>query len=84
MPETQFKLYKIDDHTRRLGFPDLPTWEALASRLELHYRISFDKIEVSYIDNDNDQISLNSDIQLQDFFNFFIVPMKSSSLLFTI
>ena len=68
MPQTQFKLSKLDGHTRRLVFPDLPTWEALASRLEHLYAIPLDKIGVSYIDNDKDEITLSSNDELQDFY----------------
>lgn len=68
MPQTQFKLSKLDGHTRRIVFPDLPTWEALASRLEHLYAIPLDKIGVSYIDNDNDEITLSSNNELQDFY----------------
>jgi hypothetical protein len=68
MPQAQFKLSKSDGHTRRLVFPDLPTWEVLASRLEHLYSIPLDKIGVSYIDNDNDEITLSSNDELQDFY----------------
>jgi len=68
MPETEFKLSKLDDHTRLLGFPDFPTWEALASKLESYYAIPLDKIGVSFIDNDNDKITLSSNDELQHFY----------------
>jgi hypothetical protein len=37
MPETLFKLFKLDEDIRYAVFPDPPTWEALASLLEERY-----------------------------------------------
>jgi len=68
MPETQFKLSKLDDHKRLLVFPDLPTWEELVSKLEYYYAIPLNKIGVSYIDNDNNEITLSSNNELQHFY----------------
>lgn len=70
MPHTQFKLLKRDDVTRRAAFPDQPTWHALATRIGSLYAIPIDKVGVSYVDTDGDEITLSSQEELQDFYRF--------------
>ncbi|KAJ3509516.1 hypothetical protein NLJ89_g5188 [Agrocybe chaxingu] len=68
MPPIQFKLTKSDDFTRRATFQQLPNWNELAAKLQALYNISADRVGVSYIDNDNDEITVNSNEELQDFY----------------
>lgn len=68
MPETQFKISQLNGQTRLVEFPDIPTWEALASKLEPLYAIPSEKVGVTYIDNDNDEITLSSNDELQNFY----------------
>ncbi|EDR12719.1 uncharacterized protein LACBIDRAFT_311473 [Laccaria bicolor S238N-H82] len=42
-----------------------------SERLERHYEIPLDKVGVSYIDNDNDEITLSSNIELQNFYRHY-------------
>ena len=67
MPPVNFKLTR-NDQTRRFGFSDLPTWDVLAGKLEAIYGISPGKVGISYIDNDNDEITASSNDELQDFY----------------
>ncbi|KAF8973502.1 hypothetical protein BDZ97DRAFT_1775486 [Flammula alnicola] len=68
MPPVHFKLNKSDGHTRRVTFQELPTWNELASKLEALYDIPVDKVGVSYVDSDNDEITASSNEELQDFY----------------
>ncbi|KAF9469858.1 hypothetical protein BDZ94DRAFT_1243420 [Collybia nuda] len=68
MSPTHFKLLQRDGLTRRISFPDLPTWPALATRIESLYSIPFEKLSVAYIDVDGDEVTLSSQEELQDFY----------------
>ena len=71
MTSTQFKLSKRDGLTRRITFADEPAWPTLAATIELHYGIPIDKVGVSYIDSDGDEVTLSSQEELQDFYQDF-------------
>lgn len=62
-----FKL-KLNGHIRRITFQELPNWSDLALKLQALYNIPLDFVAVSYIDNDNDEITVSSDEELQDFY----------------
>jgi len=70
MASTQFKLTKPDGLTRRIHFegPELPSWFALASKIESLYEIPIEKIGVAYLDSDGDEVTLSSEHELQDFY----------------
>ncbi|PPQ78030.1 hypothetical protein CVT25_015576, partial [Psilocybe cyanescens] len=76
MSPIHFKLVKSDGHTRRVTFPNLPPWHELASKLHDLYDIPLDKVGVSYVDNDNDEITASSDEELQDFYQTSHQPGK--------
>ncbi|KAI0315256.1 hypothetical protein OF83DRAFT_366659 [Amylostereum chailletii] len=62
-----FKL-SFKDITRRVTFPERPTWTALSARIILLYGLSPDDIGVCYTDVDGDSVTLNSEEELQDFY----------------
>lgn len=62
-----FKL-KCGEEVRRLTLPDLPTWAALSSRLTSLYGIAPDNIGVAYTDSDGDEITLNTQEELLDYY----------------
>ena len=68
MAPTNFKFTTPEGINRRLSFSEPPTWSLLASKLHTLYGISLDNVGVSYVDNDNDEITLSSDEELQDFY----------------
>ena len=63
-----FKLTKTNGLTRRVTFPTRPTWSLLSGRIANLYDIAIEKIAVSYIDSDGDNVTLSSDGELQDFY----------------
>ncbi|KAK0246248.1 hypothetical protein EDD85DRAFT_803588 [Armillaria nabsnona] len=65
----QFKLRdERSAQTRRISFPHQPIWETLASKISALYDIPLDKIAVTYIDADDDKVTLSTQDELQDFF----------------
>jgi hypothetical protein len=68
MAPTYFKFTIPEGVNRRLTFSEPPTWSLLASKLNFLYGISLDNVGVSYVDNDNDEITVSSDEELQDFY----------------
>ena len=68
MAPTHFKFTTPEGINRRVSFSEPPTWSLLASKLHVLYGISLDNFGVSYVDNDNDEITLSSDEELQDFY----------------
>jgi len=88
MPPTYFKFTTPEGPNRRLTFSEPPTWPLLASKLHVLYGISLDNLGVSYVDNDNDEITVSSDEELQDFYKvshqsgqvikFSVVDLRSS------
>ncbi|KAF8807855.1 hypothetical protein BYT27DRAFT_6591192 [Phlegmacium glaucopus] len=68
MPPTYFKFTSPEGLNRRLTFSEPPTWPLLAAKLHVLYDIPLDNVGVSYVDNDNDEITLSSDEELQDFY----------------
>lgn len=67
MARISFKL-KFNGHIRRIAFQELPNWPDLAVKLQALYNIPLDTLGVSYIDDDNDEITVSSDEELQDFY----------------
>ncbi|KAF6766674.1 hypothetical protein DFP72DRAFT_867270 [Ephemerocybe angulata] len=62
-----FKL-KCGEEGRRLTFPELPSWTVLSSRLTSLFGIPLDKLGVSYTDPDGDEITLNTEEELLDYY----------------
>ena len=65
---TQFKLTKVGELTRRLTFPEPPNWSSLAFKIKSVYGIPESQVAVSYIDKDGDEVTLNTQDELVDFF----------------
>ncbi|KAF9535680.1 hypothetical protein CPB83DRAFT_842142 [Crepidotus variabilis] len=73
MPPVLFKL-KYGNSTRRVSFQDQPTWAELAGRLQALYNLPLDTIGVSYVDTDNDEITVSSNEELQDYYSSTLKP----------
>ncbi|PCH37206.1 hypothetical protein WOLCODRAFT_167382 [Wolfiporia cocos MD-104 SS10] len=68
-PQVQFKLIRSSDGViRRLTFATPPSWADLATRVEALFGIPTDAVAVSYMDSDGDEITLNTDDELQEFY----------------
>ncbi|KAG5637363.1 hypothetical protein H0H81_004828 [Sphagnurus paluster] len=68
MTTTHFKLTEPNGFTRRVTFSEQPTWKALSTRIELLYGIPVERVSVSYLDADNDQVTLSSQDELDDYY----------------
>lgn len=79
MTSTQFKLTKPGGLTRRIHFDgkELPSWSALASKIESLFEIPIEKIGVAYLDSDGDEVTLSSEDELQDFYTAVHTPSKT-------
>ena len=70
MARTLFKFTKPSDgFIRRAGFSSPPSWAELSTKIEALYKISSENVGVTYIDEEGDEITLNSDEELQDLYN---------------
>lgn len=63
-----FKLTKRDGLTRRITFPSLPNWNELAGRISSLYSVPLETVAVSYIDADDDEVTLSTEDELQDYY----------------
>jgi hypothetical protein len=77
MAPIQFKLSKPDGLTRRLTFQGVPTWVDLAAKISGLYSIPSDKLGVSYIDTDGDEVTLSSQEELEDFYQASYQPPQA-------
>ena len=68
MSSAAFKLTKPGGITRRVQFPNLPNWFALASKIESLYGVPIERVGVAYLDSDGDQVTISSEDELQDFY----------------
>ncbi|KAJ7161424.1 hypothetical protein C8R43DRAFT_881082 [Mycena crocata] len=68
---TKFKLTKRDGLTRRVVFQGPPTWPALSTKIHELFQIPIDKVGVSYIDSDMDEVTLSSEAELRDYYQAF-------------
>ncbi|CAL1695145.1 unnamed protein product [Somion occarium] len=69
MSRTLFKFTKPPDGlTRRVMFYSRPPWSELAAKIEELYAVPSDKVGVSYVDNEGDDVTLSSEEELQDFY----------------
>ncbi|KAF5352686.1 hypothetical protein D9756_005953 [Leucocoprinus leucothites] len=62
-----FKL-KHGDILRRITMGELPKWDVLAEKLSTMFLIPATNIGISYIDTEGEEITLNSQEELQDFY----------------
>jgi len=62
-----FKL-KYRDITRRTVLAKLPEWNAIAERISSIFLVPVANVGVSYVDGDGEEITLNSQEELDDFY----------------
>lgn len=65
---THFKLIQREGFTRRLTFPNKPTWRTLAAKIESLYAIPLDKVSVAYVDAEDDEVTLSTQEELDVFY----------------
>lgn len=63
-----FKLVKPGDATRKVSFPDNPTWLDLAAKVEELFRVPPEHLALVYTDNEGDKITLSSQEELTEFY----------------
>lgn len=63
-----FKLAKRGGVTRRISFAKLPSWHELAGRISALYSIPHDQVAVSYVDLEDDEVTLSTNEELQEFY----------------
>jgi hypothetical protein len=63
-----FKFTKANAPTRRASFAERPRWNVLAERIEQLYLIPASNVGVTYRDSDGDEITLNTEDELADFY----------------
>ncbi|KAJ4485808.1 hypothetical protein J3R30DRAFT_3365536 [Lentinula aciculospora] len=64
----KLKLAQAGGPTRRLSFTDEPTWSLLAERIAGLFDIPAQSVAVAYIDSEDDEVTLSSQEELQDFY----------------
>ena len=64
---TLFKL-KFKDLTRRVSFAGQPDWQELSNRISDLFCIPQHQVGVTYIDPENEEITLNTREELQDYY----------------
>src|SRR5260221_7632052 len=69
MGPIHFKLSMSDGLTRRISFPNRPSWTELATRIHALCRIPLNRLGVSYVDSDGDEVTLSSEEELRDFYH---------------
>jgi hypothetical protein len=62
-----FKFSK-DGETRRTAFPSQPSWAALADKIAFLFDMPSAAVAVSYVDFDEDEITLSSDAELAEYY----------------
>ncbi|KAI6153896.1 hypothetical protein BKA82DRAFT_3969553 [Pisolithus tinctorius] len=68
MAPTQFKLTKRDGPTRRANFNTAPGWVLLSSKIASLFDIPSERVGVSYIDAEGDEITVSSNEELNDYY----------------
>jgi hypothetical protein len=56
MAPVEFKLSKAFESTRRISFIETPSWSTLASKIAFLYDIPAERVGVSYVDSDGDEV----------------------------
>ncbi|TFY62237.1 hypothetical protein EVJ58_g4002, partial [Rhodofomes roseus] len=54
--------------TRKVTFETRPSWDELAVRVQSLYDIPTEHVAVSYVDNEGDEVTMNTQTELQDFY----------------
>ncbi|KAF5312027.1 hypothetical protein D9619_002828 [Psilocybe cf. subviscida] len=80
MPPIHFKLTKLNGLTRKVTFHQLPSWPELSAKLHILFDIPLDKVGVSYLDSDNDEITASSEEELQDYYQSSYTPGSAIKL----
>ncbi|KAF5352394.1 hypothetical protein D9756_005943 [Leucocoprinus leucothites] len=65
---THFKL-KFSDLTRKVSFAKQPTWQELSEKISTLYSIPRHQVGVTYIDAEDEEITLNTEEELQDYYS---------------
>ncbi|KAG5647761.1 hypothetical protein DXG03_008484 [Asterophora parasitica] len=81
---TRFKLTELNGLTRSVIFPYQPTWDTLSAKISLLYGIPIERVSVFYIDADNDQVTLSSQEELDDFYANFHQAHVNQAIKFTV
>ncbi|KAL0951552.1 hypothetical protein HGRIS_008235 [Hohenbuehelia grisea] len=63
-----FKLSKREGLTRRVTFATIPNWPVLAEKIHTLFLIPVEKVGVSYVDTDGDEVTLSTQEELDDYF----------------
>ena len=63
-----FKLSQRDGLTRRITFSVRPTWPELSQKIHLLFSIPVEKVGVTYVDSDGDEVTLSSQEELEDYY----------------
>lgn len=80
MSNTLFKFTKLPDAvTRRVLFTSRPSWDELAAKIESLYDIPKYDVGVAYLDTDGDEVTLSTNDELQDFYEFNASPRADPS-----
>lgn len=69
MASVHLKLSMSDGLTRRISFPTRPSWTDLATRIHSFCNIPRNRLAVSYVDSDGDEVTLSSEEELRDFYD---------------
>jgi len=73
--------FRYNGRTRRADFPESPSWTELAGKLQEMYKISPDQLGVSYVDDDNDEITIESNDELHIFYKSTKNPCQTLNVL---
>ncbi|KAK7465412.1 hypothetical protein VKT23_005390 [Stygiomarasmius scandens] len=66
-----FKLKSPSGLTRRVSFDNLPSWAELSEKVHVLYDIPLDNVALSYIDAEEDEITMSSQEELQDYYSLY-------------
>lgn len=69
MGPVHFKLSMSDGLTRRISFHTRPSWSELATRIQSFCNIPRNRLAMSYVDSDGDEVTLSSEEELRDFYD---------------
>jgi PB1 domain len=69
MGPVHFKLSMSDGLTRRISFHTRPSWSELATRIQSFCNIPRNRLAMSYLDSDGDEVTLSSEEELRDFYD---------------
>lgn len=69
MGPVHFKLSMSDGLTRRISFHTRPSWSEFATRVHSLCNIPRNRLAMSYVDSDGDEVTLSSEEELRDFYD---------------